>query len=227
MFIEGGTIVDATSVAPRSNVSIDNGEEIFEMAKIVAQAGGYYGTHVGSEGYQLVEEVGKAIQVAAVARIPVHIYHFKIRGRNLWGQVEPAIDLIQAARGRGLEITANQYPYTAMSHPWGALFPSWARSGPPGQIVELLKDKATREKLKQDAVFKQYVEEHGGWEGSVGSSFKNPALKPLDGKTIAEIAKIRNPKGTRSAERLAERAEGAITTRLSGEAGKPASPRCC
>jgi N-acyl-D-aspartate/D-glutamate deacylase len=169
----------------------DNAEEIFEMAKVAAEAGGYYGTHVGSEGYQLVEEVSKAIRVAEVARIPVHIYHFKIRGRNLWGQVEPAIELIEAARGRGLEITANQYPYTAMSHPWGALFPSWARSGPPGQIVELLKDKTTREKLKQDAVFKQYVEEHGGWEGSVGSGFKNPALKPFDGMTIAEIAKIR------------------------------------
>ena len=169
----------------------DNEEEIFEMAKVAAEAGGYYATHVGSEGYQLVEEVEKAIRVAEVADIPVHLYHLKIRGRNLWGKVQPALDLIEAARARGLEITANQYPYTAMQHPWGALFPDWFRQGPPEQIVERLKDPAVRAKLKQDAVFKQYVEEHGGWEGSVGSIFKNPALKPVEGKTIAEIAKIR------------------------------------
>ncbi len=169
----------------------DNGEEIFEMARIAAEAGGYYATHVGSEGYQLVEEVEKAIKVAEVTGIPVHLFHLKIRGRNLWGQAGPALELIEEARARGLEITANQYPYTAMQHPWGALFPDWARNGPPGHIVEVLKDPANREKLKQDPVFKQYVEEHGGWEGSVGSIFKNPSLKSVEGKTIAEIAKIR------------------------------------
>jgi len=169
----------------------DNAEEIFAMAKVAHEHGGYYGTHVGSEGYQLVEEVQKAIKVAEATGVPVHIYHLKIRGRKLWGQAGPAIKLIEDARRRGLEITANQYPYTAMQHPWGALFPEWAKNGPPGTIVKVLSDRSNREKLKKDPQFVQYVEEHGGWEGIVASRFSNAADKPLEGRSIAEIAKLR------------------------------------
>ena len=169
----------------------DNPEEIFAMAKVAAQYGGYYGSHVGSEGYQLVDEVKKAIMVAEVAGLPVHIYHLKIRGTKLWGQVGPAIKLIEDARARGLEITANQYPYTAMQHPWGALFPEWAKNGPPDTIVRVLSDRSNREKLKKDPQFRQYVEEHGGFEGIVASRFSNPKDKNLEGKSIAEIAKLR------------------------------------
>jgi len=169
----------------------DNPEEIFAMAKVAAQHGGYYASHVGSEGYQLVDEVKKAITVAEVAGLPVHIYHLKIRGTKLWGQAGPAIALIEDARRRGLEITANQYPYTAMQHPWGALFPEWAKNGPPDTIVRVLSDKSNREKLKNDPQFKQYVEEHGGFEGIVASRFSNAKDKPLEGKSIAEIAKLR------------------------------------
>jgi len=169
----------------------DNPEEIFAMAKVAAQYGGYYGSHVGSEGYQLIDEVKKAIMVAEVAHLPVHIYHLKIRGTKLWGQAGPAIKLIEDARQRGLEITANQYPYTAMQHPWAALFPEWAKNGPPNTIVRVLSDPSNREKLKKDPQFKQYVEEHGGFEGIVASRFSNPKDKPLEGKSIAEIAKLR------------------------------------
>jgi N-acyl-D-amino-acid deacylase len=161
------------------------------MAKVAAQYGGYYGSHVGSEGYQLVEEVKKAIMVAEVAGLPVHIYHLKIRGTNLWGKAGGAIQLIEDARRRGLDITANQYPYTAMQHPWGALFPEWAKNGPPGTIVRVLSDQSNRDKLKKDPQFKQYVEEHGGFAGIVASRFSNPKDKPLEGKSIAEIAKLR------------------------------------
>jgi N-acyl-D-amino-acid deacylase len=169
----------------------DNPEEIFAMAKVAAQYGGYYASHVGSEGYQLVEEVRKAIAVADAAHLPVHIYHLKIRGTKLWGQAGPALKLIEDARRRGLDITANQYPYTAMQHPWGAFFPEWAKNGPPGTIVRVLSDPANREKLKKDPQFIQYVEEHGGFEGIVASRFSNPKDKPLEGKSIAEIAKLR------------------------------------
>jgi len=169
----------------------DNREEIFAMAKVAAQYGGYYGSHVGSEGYQLVEEVKKAIAVAEVAGLSVHIYHLKIRGTKLWGQAGPALKLIEDARRRGLDITANQYPYTAMQHPWGALFPEWAKNGPPGTIVRVLSDRSNRDRLKNDPQFKQYVEEHGGFEGIVASRFSNPQDKPLEGKSIKEIATLR------------------------------------
>jgi N-acyl-D-aspartate/D-glutamate deacylase len=169
----------------------DNADEIIAMAKVAAQHGGYYASHVGSEGYELGEEVGKAIKVAEATGIPVHIYHLKIRGANLWGKAGPALKMIEDARSRGLDITANQYPYTAMQHPWGALFPGWARVGPPDIILKHLKDPATRAKIKQDKEFLQYVEEHGGWQGTVGTLYANPKLKPLEGKTVAEVAKMR------------------------------------
>jgi N-acyl-D-aspartate/D-glutamate deacylase len=78
-----------------------------------------------------------------------------------------------------------------MQHPWAALFPEWAKDGPPTKILEVLGDADMREKLKRDPRFKQYVAEHGGFEGIVASRFDNPKDKPLEGKSIAEIAKIR------------------------------------
>lgn len=172
----------------------DNPEEIFEMAGVAAQYGGYYATHVGSEGYQLMEELKKAIDVAEVAKIPVHIFHFKIRSRNLWGKLGPAVAMIEDARKRGLEITANQYPYTAMQHPWSRLFPDWAVEGPPQRILQLLTDPATRERIKKDPLFLQYVDEHGGFENTVASRIMNAKNKSLEGKTIAEIARLRGDK---------------------------------
>jgi N-acyl-D-amino-acid deacylase len=169
----------------------DNPAETFAMAAVAHKFGGYYGTHVGSEGFQLIDEVKAAIAVADHTGIPVHIYHLKIRGRELWGKVDPAIALIEDARARGLEITANQYPYTAMQHPWAALFPEWAKDGPPTKILEVLADADQREKLRRDPRFKQYVAEHGGFEGIVASRFSNAKNKPLEGKSIAEIAKLR------------------------------------
>ena len=156
--------------------------EIIEMAKVAAEHGGYYSTHVGSEGYQIEEEIAKAIRVAQEADIPVHILHLKIRGRKLWGKLDPALALIEQARERGLDVTANQYPYIAMQHPWGALFPPWAKEG-PGKILEVLSDPASRQKLKDDPVFNQYVEEHGGFEGVVASRFTDPEKKDLEGKS--------------------------------------------
>jgi dihydroorotase/N-acyl-D-amino-acid deacylase len=172
----------------------DNPEEMFEMASVARQYGGYYATHVGSEGYELMEELKKAIDVAEVTKIPVHIFHFKVRGKNLWGTLGPEIAMIEQARSRGLEITANQYPYTAMQHPWSRLFPDWAVDGPKDQIIKLLSDPVTREKIRKDPLFAQYVDEHGGFEGIVASRIRNPKNKPLEGKTVAEIAKLRGDK---------------------------------
>lgn len=168
----------------------DYANEVVEMAAVAAKYGGYYSTHVGSEGYEIEEEVRKAIYIARKVKIPVHILHFKIRGRNLWGKLDPVISLIERAREEGLWITANQYPYTAMQHPWGGLFPQWART-PPDKIFDILGDPEKREDLKMDPRFQQYVEEHGGFENIVASRFSEAELKPFEGKTIAEIARGR------------------------------------
>ena len=119
-------------------------EEVIELARVVASQGGIYVSHIGSEGMQQDKELDFAIRVAEEARLPVHIFHFKIRGQKNWGTIGKYIAKIEAARARGLDITANQYPYTAMQHQWSAFFPVWAREEGPQQFAAMLKDPATQ-----------------------------------------------------------------------------------
>ena len=166
-------------------------EELVEMAKVAARYGGYYGTHVGSEGFEIAVELEKTFEVARSAAIPVHIYHLKIRGRDHWGQIGRVIDMIQAAIAEGLEVTADQYPYTAMQHPWHRLMPRWIQDAPRSETIPIFRDRQFRDRVKEDPEFDQYVKEHGGWEGIVMSVVANEALKPDEGKTVAEIARRR------------------------------------
>jgi len=166
-------------------------DEMVAMAKVVASYGGYYGTHIGGEGAQIDEELDKALQIAEETGIPVHIYHIKVRGKNNFGKVKDIIKKIDAARARGLDVTANQYPYTAMEHPWARLFPSWVQAMPRKDAIAKLKDRAFRDKIKADEEFGEYVNEHGGWEGIVGTVFNVPKNKEYEGKTILEISKLR------------------------------------
>jgi N-acyl-D-amino-acid deacylase len=166
-------------------------DEMVAMAKVVASYGGYYGTHIGGEGAQIDEELDKALQIAEETGIAVHIYHIKVRGKNNFGRVKDIIKKIDAARARGLDVTANQYPYTAMEHPWARLFPSWVQAMPRRDAVANLKERAFRDKIKADEEFGEYVNEHGGWEGIVGTVFNVPKNKEYEGKTILEISKLR------------------------------------
>jgi N-acyl-D-aspartate/D-glutamate deacylase len=161
------------------------------MSKVVASYGGYYGTHIGGEGEQINEELNKAIRIAEETGIPVHIYHIKVRGKNNFGKIKEVMQKIEAARARGLDITANQYPYTAMEHPWSRLFPTWVQEMPRKDAIVKLKDRAFRDKIKADPEFAGYVNEHGGWEGIVGTVFTRPNNKQYEGKTILEISKLR------------------------------------
>jgi N-acyl-D-amino-acid deacylase len=166
-------------------------DEMVAMAKVVASYGGYYGTHIGGEGAQIDEELDKALQIAEETGIAVHIYHIKVRGKNNFGRVKDIIKKIDAARARGLDVTANQYPYTAMEHPWARLFPSWVQEMPRRDAIAKLKERAFRDKIKANEEFGEYVNEHGGWEGIVGTVFNVPKNKEYEGKTILEISKLR------------------------------------
>jgi N-acyl-D-amino-acid deacylase len=166
-------------------------DEMVAMAKVVASYGGYYGTHIGGEGAQIDEELDKALKIAEKTGIAVHIYHIKVRGKNNFGRVKDIIKKIDAARARGLDVTANQYPYTAMEHPWVRLFPSWVQAMPRRDAIAQLKERAFRDRIKADEEFGEYINEHGGWEGIVGTVFNVPKNKEYEGKTILEISKLR------------------------------------
>jgi N-acyl-D-amino-acid deacylase len=166
-------------------------EEVLEMARTVARYGGNYTSHTGSEGYEQARELDFAIRIAAQAKIPVHIFHFTIRGVPLWGTIDKYIAQIEAARARGLDVTANQYPYTAMFHGWNAFFPLWIREGGPEKFAARLKDPASRSRLKSDKDFAAWVEEHGGWTGIALARARTEKNRQFEGKRIAEIAKLR------------------------------------
>jgi len=169
----------------------ENPGEIVEMAKVAGRYGGYYGVHLGSEGFDIMEELEKAIRVAREAAIPVHVYHLKMRAKSNWGRVRQVVEQIEEARREGLGITANQYPYTAMQHPWRRLFPRWVQNAPLSETIPRFKNPNFRARVIGDPEFDQYVNEHGGWEGVVAARFDTPALKRFEGQSIAEIAKIR------------------------------------
>ena len=165
--------------------------EILEMARVVATHGGNYTSHVGSEGFAQTKELEFAIHVAEEAKIPVHVFHFKIRARDNWGSIGRYIKQIDDARARGLNVTANQYPYTAMFHGWSAFFPLWMREGGPATFAERLKDSSLRAKLKRDPDFITWAKEHGWWDGIVLARARTEKNRPYEGKRIAEIAKLR------------------------------------
>ncbi len=165
--------------------------EVIELARVVASQGGIYVSHIGSEGMQQDQELDFAIRVAEEARLPVHIFHFKIRGQKNWGTIGKYIAKVEAARARGLDITANQYPYTAMQHQWSSFFPVWAREEGPQQFAAMLKDPAAQRKIKQDKDFQTWVHEHGSWDGIVLGRARQPQNRKYEGMRLAQIAKLR------------------------------------
>jgi N-acyl-D-amino-acid deacylase len=167
-------------------------EEVIALAKVAASLNGIYVSHIGSEGMQQDKELDFAIRVAEEAKIPVHVFHLKIRGKNNWGTVGKYLAKIEAARARGLDVTANQYPYTAMQHNWSAFFPVWAREEGPKAFASILTNPAMRQKIKQDKDFQTWVNEHGSWEGIVLGRARQPQNKKYEGMRIAQIAKLRS-----------------------------------
>jgi N-acyl-D-amino-acid deacylase len=166
-------------------------DEVLAMAKVVASHGGNYTSHTGSEGFEQTKELAFAIRVAEEAKLPVHIFHFKVRAPENWGTIGRYIAQIEEARARGLEITANQYPYTAMFHGWSAFFPLWMREGGPSKFAERLKDKSLRARLKKDPDFIAWAKEHGWWDGIALARARTEKNRQYEGKRIAEIAKLR------------------------------------
>ena len=167
-------------------------EEVVEVAKVVAKYDGIYVTHIGSEGAEQDRELDFAIRVAEEAKIPVHIFHLKIRGEENWGTIGKYLAKIEAARARGLDITANQYPYTAMQHGWSAFFPVWAREGRPAEVRRDAEGSGdAREDQDRTRIFRPGCSEHGGWEGVVMGRARQPHNKKYEGMRIPQIAKLR------------------------------------
>ncbi len=167
-------------------------EELIELCKVAAAYGGRYITHMRSEGNRLLEAIDEVIRIAREAGIGAEIYHFKAAGQANWPKFESAIASIEAARARGLDITADMYTYTAGSTGLDASIPPWAHEGGREALVARLQDPATRRRLVDEI-----GRDSDDWENLyLGAGpdqillvgFRNEALKPLTGRTLAQVA---------------------------------------
>lgn len=165
--------------------------EVIELAKVVRRYGGNVTSHIGSEGFNQDKELDFTVDLARKAEVPIHIFHYKIRGKRNWHLMPHFIGRIEKARAEGLDITVNQYPYTAMNHGWNVFFPVWARAKGPEEFVRILNDPAMREKIKSDKDFKDWVHEHGDAEGIVYARSSVPEHQQYLNMRLAEIAKLR------------------------------------
>jgi N-acyl-D-amino-acid deacylase len=171
-------------------------EELIEMCKVAARYKGKYISHMRSEGNRLIEAVEELLRIAREADIPAEIYHLKAAGQANWSKMDKVIAMINDARRKGMKITADMYTYPAGATGLDATMPPWVLDGGYEALFKRLQDPATRKKIA-DAVRSPTNE----WENMYLASgspdrilltgFKSEKLKPLTGKTLAEVARLR------------------------------------
>ena len=125
-------------------------DEIAALAREAAQNGGFYATHLRNEGPALLEALGEAIEIAQQARLPLQVSHHKVLGRRNWGMTSASLELVDAARRSGADITVDQYPYQASSTTLTVLLPAWAVEGGIGQMHSRLADPAQRSRIREE-----------------------------------------------------------------------------
>jgi N-acyl-D-amino-acid deacylase len=172
-------------------------EELIALAAESAKLGGIYATHMRSEGDAATAAIDEVIRIAREAKTPAEIWHLKAAGKSNWGRMPEIIAQIERARREGLDISANTYAYPAWFNDFSAFIPPWAHDGGDAKLIERLKDPATRARIRKDMEtpskdWDNEWQEVPGPEGILVSVVQNPKLVPLQGKTIAEIAKLWN-----------------------------------
>ena len=170
--------------------------ELTALTTEAAKCGGMYISHMRSEGNKLIEAIDELIQISKDSGAPAEIYHFKQGGKANWGKLDAAIQRVEAARASGQRITADMYTYTAGATGLDAAMPTWVQSGGLEAWIERMKDPKTRARVIEEMRTPSNDWENllllsGGPENILLVAFKNPKLKPLTGKTLAEVAKMR------------------------------------
>jgi len=179
----------ALEYAPASYSKTD---ELIALAKAARRHGGIYASHMRNEGVRIDDALNELFQIAREADIPAEVSHLKVSGRKSWGQMPRIIARIDSARAAGLDVTADQYPYTRAATALDASIPSWAESGGWDSLLVRLRDPATRARLRDEMVNPRGTEsfyyEAGGGDGVLITGTFQDSLRYLQGKTIGEIA---------------------------------------
>jgi N-acyl-D-amino-acid deacylase len=179
-------------------------DELIELARVAAEYEGLYISHIRGEGNGLLEGLDELIHIARQANIRAEVYHLKAMGAMNWHKMDAAIAKIEAARAEGLAITADMYTYTAAGTGLDATMPRWVQEGGHRAWVERLKDPAIRDRLRHEMNTPTNEWENvylmsGSADKIILSGLRSERLKPLIGKTLAEVAAER---GTSDADTI-------------------------
>ena len=158
-------------------------DEIVELAKVAADHGKLYTTHMRSEGDDLIEATEEAIEIGRRADVKVQISHHKAVGESNWGKIRYTIRMMELARERGVDVQCEQYPYIASSTSLSARLPNWTKDGGTEALLERLRDPETREKIREEL-----TERSGSWHDILVTNVQNPELEHLQGHSIGELA---------------------------------------
>jgi dihydroorotase/N-acyl-D-amino-acid deacylase len=169
-------------------------EELIALASEAARFGGVYATHMRSESKDILSALDEAIRIGREAKLPVEIWHLKVAGKSNWGRMGQVVAKIDSARRAGVDLAADTYGYTAWFNSLSAMVPPWAHDGGTTKLIERLRDPAARRRIRRDMLTP------GSWENNEWQDIRgpdailigavqNPALLPLQGKTLAEIAR--------------------------------------
>jgi N-acyl-D-amino-acid deacylase len=170
-------------------------EEIIELARVAARYGGIYDTHIRGEGKTLMKALEEAITIGEEAGIPVHISHHKAANKEVWGRSTDTLAMMEEARERGVDITADQYPYRAGSTGLATLLPPWAHEGGMERLLERLRDPELRRRMRENIEeglpgWENFAGELG-WENIYVTRVITDENKHLEGKNLREIREAR------------------------------------
>jgi len=172
-------------------------EELIELCKVAAEYDGMYISHMRSEGNRLLESLDELIRISDEANIRAEVYHLKMSGKENWHKFDAVVKKIDSARAAGLEITTDMYTYIAGSTGLNASMPPWVQEGGYNKWAERLQDPEIRKRVLKEMTtptdeWENLMQAAGSAEKLLLVGFKNDSLKYLTGKTLAEVAKMRN-----------------------------------
>src|SRR5207253_8206843 len=200
-------------------------DELVELAKVASRHGGVYFTHQRSEAGRIFESLDEVFAIAERAQIPAEIWHLKTAYKANFGKMPEVLRRIEAARARGLDVTANQYPYTRASNGLDSCIPLWAREGGFEKLIERLNDPATRERIKKDMDDPNATTWENQWYGANGgdgvmiATVLNPALRKYEGMTLTQVGKAmgKDPRDAVIDLVIADKGENAVITSIMDE----------
>ena len=171
--------------------------ELIALAQEASKFGGIYATHMRNESDAVLSAIDEALEIGQQAHIPVEIWHLKVAGKANWGRMPEVVAKINEARAKGIDVAADTYAYTAWYNDFSAFIPQWAHDGGDAKLVERLKDPAMRARIRKDMEMPSQAwdnewQEIPGPEAILIGVVHNPQLLPLQGKTLAEVAKTWN-----------------------------------